>query len=412
MQSEWAKNDQNTGLGRWIAVSLGIFVVVGSLILLGWMHWQGRKESFRAFEDLAGANASFVSDSKLPRSEKLAGNLSGILNMEVQFSGKPTDGSSFAPEVEWVQVELEGGGWMIFARQQEGWLAQFWRRSMWLPLGLFWGLCLFLAWAISRRVVAPLVSLSSKIPEIGSGEGTIPGLERRDEIGHLARTLAETQISLADERQKREEAERLALLGKMATGLAHEIKNPVAAIQMHAQLLGDTAGSESSKLIVDEGKRIEGLVNQWMFLARPEPPKVREQDVRGCLGGVLDAIDALADHAGVKVVRNFGRDELLREIDADRMAQVFRNLAMNAIHAMPSGGELRVCIDEDGAITFSDGGAGFSGDALKRWGELFYSTKEGGMGIGLSVAAEIVRAHGGELRVANGAVGAEVSVIL
>ncbi|MGI9242233.1 MAG: ATP-binding protein [Verrucomicrobiales bacterium] len=403
-------NTKNAGLGRWIAVSLGLFVVSGSLILLLWMHVQGRKDSRRAFEILAGANARFVVDSNLPREERLASDLSEVLSMEVRFHREKTDVDALdAPGRESVQIELEGGGWMSFTRSAEGFWEQFWRRSMWAPLGLFWGLCLVLAWAVSRRVVKPLVELSERIPLIDSAPGEIPGLERRDEIGNLARTLAETQSNLADERAKREAAERLALLGKMATGLAHEIKNPLAAIQLHAQLLEGERG-DSAGMIVAEGRRIEGLVNQWMFLARPEPPKVRRQDVRECLGEILDSVGGLAEHARVEVVREMP-DGLIREIDGDRMGQVFRNLAMNAVHAMPGGGRLLVRVADD-RVVFSDSGGGFSTEALDRWGELFFSTKEGGMGIGLSVAAEIVRAHGGELRVDNSAEGAVVEVIL
>lgn len=403
MQSGWAKNDRDTGLGRWIALSLGLFVVSGSLILVWWMHVQGRMETRRAFETLAQANGRFVIESKLPPTEKLAGYLSGILEMEVRFENSEQEfESTLLPGQEGEQVELQDGRWMTFVRPLESFGEQFWRRSMWVPLGLFWGLCLVLAWAISQRVVRPLVALSEKIPKLSAEESEIPELLREDEIGHLARTLV-------SEREKREAAERLALLGKMATGLAHEIKNPVAAIQMHAQLLGEKGG-ESTGMIVEEGRRIEGLVNQWLFLARPEPPKVRRQDVRECLGGVLDSIRALADHAGVKLSAELG-DGLEWEMDADRMAQVFRNLAMNAIHAMPGGGELRVRV-EGGAVSFADAGGGFSGEALERWGELFFSTKEGGMGVGLSVAAEIVRAHGGRLLVANADGGAVVTVIL
>ena len=401
---------QNSGLGRWIGLSLGLFVIAGSLALLAWMHAQGRKESRLAFENLAQANARFVTNSKLPRSPRFAADLSEILNMDVRFNDRWSELSSIMPpDHEGVQLELDSGGWMTFFRPVETFWAQFWRRSMWVPLGLFWGLCLVLAWAISRRVVKPLVALSERIPHIDSGAAEIPGLGRRDEIGYLARTLSETQANLAEERRKREAAERLALLGKMATGLAHEIKNPLAAIQLHAQLLGDRGG-EAAAMIVEEGRRIEGLVNQWMFLARPEPPMRRSQDVRVCLGRVLDTVSGLAEHAGVEIVREFG-GELMWEIDADRMAQVFRNLAMNAIHAMPGGGRLRVCV-ADGRVVFCDAGGGFSAEALDRWGELFFSTKEGGMGIGLSVAAEIVRAHGGELRVANAEGGAVVEVIL
>lgn len=404
MKSDWAKNDQNTGLGRWIAVSLGLFVISGSLILVWWMHAQGRKDSRNAFAILAEANAEFIVDSKLPKSEQLGENLSEILKIDVRFrKGRAATADLRRPGFQLVVVELDAGWSAEFSRPVEGFWDQFRRRQMWMPLGLFWGLCLVLAWAISRRVVRPLVALSENISSLGS-QANLPELKRKDEIGHLARTLV-------SEREQREAAERLALLGKMATGLAHEIKNPVAAIQMHAQLLGDEGG-ESAAVIVLEGRRIEGLVNQWMFLARPEPPKRRLQDVRVCLGEVLDSVSALAVHAGVKVVRGFGAAELEWEIDSDRMAQVFRNLAMNAVHAMPSGGELHVTIEPGVAVVFSDAGKGFSEEALQRWGELFFSTKEGGMGIGLSVAAEIVRAHGGELRVENGSAGAVVSVTL
>ena len=384
-------------------------MVSGSLILLGWMHAQGRKDSRQAFEVLAKTNARFVIDSNLPREERLASDLSEVLSMEVRFHREAKDDGARPPGKESVQVELEGGGWMSFTRPVESFWEQFWRRSMWLPLGLFWGLCLVLAWAISRRVVKPLVELSDRIPLIESAPGQIPGLERRDEIGHLARTLSETQATLADERERRESAERLALLGRMATGLAHEIKNPLAAIQLHAQLLGEGGGA-SAAMIVDEGRRIEGLVNQWMFLARPEPPRLRRQDVRGCLGEVLNSVSSLAKHARVDIETEMPHG-LDWEIDSDRMAQVFRNLAMNAIHAMPGGGRLRVRVG-DGRVAFLDSGDGFSEEALERHGELFFSTKEGGMGIGLSVAAEIVRAHGGRLRVANSDEGAVVEVIL
>jgi len=399
---------KSRGLGRWIAVSLGVFVVIGSLILTWWLHLQGRKDSREAFQILAESNAEFVVDSGFPKEGRLERELSRVLKMEVRFLNKGEQDLEVAEGFEAVSVPMDDGWRAVFVRPVEGFWAQFFKRSMWVPLGLFWGLCLVLAWAISQRVVKPLVALAERIPEIGSGGGVIPELDRKDEIGHLARTLAETQNNLVNEREKREAAERLALLGKMATGLAHEIKNPVAAIQMHAQLLGDEGG-DSAKMIVEEGRRIEGLVNQWMFLAKPEPPKMREQDVRACVGEVLESVRPLADHAGVSIVRDLGEIETPWKMDGDRMSQVFRNLAMNAIHSMPSGGELRVAIDNR-SIVFCDTGSGFSEDALQRWGELFFSTKEGGMGIGLSVAAEIVRAHGGELQVKNSKRGAEVSV--
>lgn len=202
---------------------------------------------------------------------------------------------------------------------------------------------------------------------------------------------------------RREQSETLAILGRMATGLAHEIRNPVAAIRLHAQLIGD-GDRESRQMIVGESEKIESLVTQWMYLARPEPPQRTRQDVRLCLESALDALGPAARHAGVAFVRHLPAPVPAR-IDARRMEQVFRNIAINAIHAMPGGGTVHVsaATADAGAavVTFRDEGEGFSGDALARHGEMFFSTKEGGMGIGLTVAGEITRAHGGELRVRN-----------
>jgi signal transduction histidine kinase len=88
------------------------------------------------------------------------------------------------------------------------------------------------------------------------------------------------------------------------------------------------------------------------------------------------------------------------QADARRLGQVFHNIILNAIQAMPTGGTLRIT-SENGALCFADTGPGFSPEALHRWAEMLYSEKEGGMGIGLSVAKEIIRAHNGRLKVAN-----------
>jgi hypothetical protein len=116
-------------------------------------------------------------------------------------------------------------------------------------------------------------------------------------------------------------------------------------------------------------------------------------------------------------VNYFAADEPQRVLgDAKRLAQVFSNLLVNAIQAMATGGQLTVACTRTASgveVTFTDTGKGFSEEALTRFSEFFFSEKEGGMGIGLSVASEIVKAHGGELRVANRAEGgARVTVSL
>jgi signal transduction histidine kinase len=286
----------------------------------------------------------------------------------------------------------------------------------------FWALSLALAWVLARRIVHPLRALAEKLPHIADEAANValPETARRDEIGQLARVYTETRAQLTSERAARAQAERLATLGKMATGLAHEINNPVAAIRLHAQLLEEELGGEQRErvqTILGESSRIESLVSQWMFLARPHPPQTSPCDLAEIVAAVLRAQKPAADHASVSI-RNEAAPRLLITADRRRLAQAVTNVLTNAIQAA-AGGEVLIESRATGApdarieLSVSDSGRGFSAAALARGTELFYSEKEGGMGVGLSVTAEILRAHGGELRFANkNGGGAIVTLVL
>jgi len=114
-------------------------------------------------------------------------------------------------------------------------------------LGVFWLLSAALGIWLARRVTRPLRLLAGALPHLGT-ENELPVVpsDRRDEIGQLARALITTHQTLNDERERRRAAERLALLGRMTASLAHEVRNTVAAIQMHAQLLEGASPEESA----------------------------------------------------------------------------------------------------------------------------------------------------------------------
>ena len=198
--------------------------------------------------------------------------------------------------------------------------------------------------------------------------------------------------------------QRLAMLGQMVTALAHEIQNPVAAIRLHAQLAGHAT-------IIAEAAAIESLVSQWMFLARPAPPRKSPVDLEALLAEAVAALTPMADHAQVQIEFSPGSGTTIAG-DARRLGQAFRNLIVNAIQAMATGGALRITVCGR-RIIFADTGPGFSATALARCPRMFYTEKDGGMGIGLAVANEIVKAHGGKLSLANRAAGgAEVCLEL
>jgi len=205
-------------------------------------------------------------------------------------------------------------------------------------------------------------------------------------------------------------AQRFGLLGSIATSLAHEIRNPIAAIRLHGQLLEKTE-PVSAGLIVYEATRIEDTLNQWMFLARPEPPRKTEVDLAELIGKTVCVLAPAAEHAAVHIAVIAAPSRRILA-DVPRLAQVFHNIILNAIQAMPDGGNLAITISE-ADVSFADTGPGFSPLALRRAAHTLYSEKTGGMGLGLSVARKIIRAHDGSLLLGNRpAGGALVRVIL
>ncbi len=205
-------------------------------------------------------------------------------------------------------------------------------------------------------------------------------------------------------------AQRFWSLGSIATSLAHEIRNPIAAIRLHGQLLEQTE-PVGAGLIVYEAAKIEDLLNQWMFLARPEPPRKTEIALVDLIAQTVRVLAPAADHAKVRIVVT-GSPSRLVQVDIQRLGQVFHNIILNAIQAMPEGGTLSITVLEKD-ICFADTGPGFSPTALRRAAHTLYSEKEGGMGLGLNVAQKIIRAHDGSLVIGNRkGGGAVVRVVL
>ncbi len=444
----------------WLRLALPflLFVAAGSLALALWLHAAAQRESRHVFATLARTNADFIQSTRLPANERVADYLSRVLSMRVFFrhdawdmTAGTSDGISLrkshetVPPItgpleryrsmlealgedrgivetggsfEAIAVPLEKDLSLILVREVEPAWSFLIRSDTLLLLAVFWTFSVALAWIVARGFVRPLRLLAARLPFIESDpDAALPGAERKDEIGQLARAYLATRSQLAAERTRREQAERLAILGRMATGLAHEIHNPLAAIRMHAQLIesahnGELASTarESLPVLLGEATKIEGLVQQWMFLARPQPPQTAPADFGEIVAGVLRALAPQAAHAGVRIVNEVPAG-LRTRVDARRLAQAVGNIILNGLQAMSSGGTFTIRGERSGSrvrLIFRDTGRGFSPDALAHYADLFFSTKEGGMGIGLSVTSEIVRAHDGVLLVANAPEGGAI----
>jgi two-component system, NtrC family, sensor histidine kinase HydH len=218
--------------------------------------------------------------------------------------------------------------------------------------------------------------------------------------------------------------ERLAALGEMAAVLAHEIRNPLGAIKGLAQFLGekqaaDPAQSEMTRTIADEATRLERLVNDLLTYARPRPPKRQPTDLPGVLDEVLRWVGPAANAAGVVCRLDVAGNAFPVSADAEQLKQLFGNLVLNAIQAMPTGGRMTLTQRTlDGKsrtrraveVAVEDTGTGISEADLPRIFEPFYTTRSKGTGLGLAICTQITAAHGGTIRVAR--TGPEGTTIL
>lgn len=231
----------------------------------------------------------------------------------------------------------------------------------------------------------------------------------RDPVGR--RYLAGVAIDISDHKRLEErlrQTERLAELGTLASGMAHEIGTPMNIILGRAEYLMRRTQEEATRkgleTIVAQVERITRIMNQLLTFARRRPSEPRAIDLRGIIEDTLEVLqDRLARHH-IKVEQVFEDDVVTVQADADHMSQVLLNLVINAVHAMPGGGVLGVGlkrVDRGVSVTVSDTGHGIDPQHLSKIFDPFFTTKEvgKGTGLGLTVVHGIVQEHGGAIDV-------------
>ncbi len=246
---------------------------------------------------------------------------------------------------------------------------------------------------------------------VGTATGLAADEQRRQraELERTAARLAEANRELRESFERLKRADRLAAIGNLAAGLAHEIRNPLAGIEGAAGILqqgGLTPEQQQEFLgiIRKECGRLNRLLGNLLDFARPAAPQ--RQAIR--VDALLDSVVGLVAHAAagkaVRVHKEVSPPDLVLRGDGEQMKQVLLNLLLNALQAMPEGGEVRVtarCDRSDLIIEVSDQGCGIPPENMDRMFNPFFTTKEGGTGLGLAVAHQIVTQHGGMLRARN-----------
>jgi signal transduction histidine kinase len=246
----------------------------------------------------------------------------------------------------------------------------------------------------------------------------------RDEMALLGRSLDQMAESLTELHEKNEReakqrldaleqlrhADRLATVGKLAAGVAHELGTPLNVVTARAKMIarGSSKGDEAkddARVIAEQGERITNIIRQLLDFARAHKPRRSPHDLSKICRKAGTLLEPLARKQGV-IVRVEG-DPIVASVDEGQLHQVIMNLIVNAVHAQPNGGVVRVIVDESepgwARVRVEDDGPGIPDELRDRVFDPFFSTKDvgEGTGLGLSVSYGIVREHGGRLEVSR-----------
>jgi signal transduction histidine kinase len=294
---------------------------------------------------------------------------------------------------------------------------------------VFWLIAMALGvWLVGK----PMGMLVDKARRVGAGDLSGPlKLQQRDEFAELAeelnamcdrlaeanqRVAAETSARIATLEQLRH-ADRLMTVGKLASGIAHELGTPLNVVQARAKMIveGEAEGPDTvqfARIIVEQCERMTRIIRQLLDFARPRSPRMATVDLYHVVRQTLTLLSPIAEKQRVELRAGGDGAPVLAEVDADQLQQVLSNLVLNGIQAMPGGGVLSVGIErrhvvpapgldlpegEYLCIDVRDQGCGIPPEHLTHLFEPFFTTKQvgEGTGLGLPVSIGILREHHG-----------------
>ncbi|HEU5138652.1 MAG TPA: PAS domain S-box protein [Bacillales bacterium] len=203
-------------------------------------------------------------------------------------------------------------------------------------------------------------------------------------------------------------AEKLNIVGELAAGIAHEIRNPLTSLKGFVQLLRPSLNEKKAytDVMLSELERIEQIVTELLLLAKPQTVQFEEKNLQDLLEHVCTLLNTKAIMSNIEISLDYQCEVTCIYCEENQLKQVLINLLKNAIEAMPEGGEIRMEADnpddEHVKIFVIDQGCGIPEDNLPKLGEPFYTTKEQGTGLGLMISSKIIKEHGGNLQFKSG----------
>jgi len=265
-----------------------------------------------------------------------------------------------------------------------------------------------------RGITKPLNRLLEATRTLKSGDLDYRVKGLKDEFGELATSFNEMSVSLKEQMHRMHRVEQMAVVGQLAAGLAHEVKNPMAGIKVAMSVLsGESYIVPEDKAVLEkvvaEISRLEGLMKEFLNFAKPQKPRFEAVNVNNILNTTLTfylkAHSIGGKSESIRIEKDF-REVPQTQADTGQLQQVFLNLFFNAIEAMPQGGILSVRSgpEEDGKrirVEISDTGKGIREEHLEKIFEPFFTTKAKGTGLGLAISRQLIEQHEGTIDVSN-----------
>ncbi len=264
----------------------------------------------------------------------------------------------------------------------------------------------------SRFITGPLNKFVEFTKVLGRGEfGRRVEVNSGDEVGYLAHNFNRLSMELKMAKEKMEEAytythllqaEKLSSIGQISAGLAHELKNPMTTLKMLFQAFKEQPDmtKEDAEVINGEIEKMDNILTNFIGFVKQKSLHYSMVDLNALIGRVLALATFDIENSNIAVHKDML--ESIPPVKADRalLEQVFLNLIINAVHAMPDGGEIRISGKTDDGfseVMIWDKGSGIPSDIRARIFDPFFTTKTDGTGLGLSIAYNIVRSHRGKL---------------
>jgi two-component system NtrC family sensor kinase len=278
------------------------------------------------------------------------------------------------------------------------------------------------SYLLANKILRPVIELRNASERIAEGDFSFRVQPRtQDELGELTKTynfmaesLRERDKKLREYTQKKiMESERLAIIGQLAAGVAHELNNPLGGILIYSHLLLESLSDEDPnrenlEKIVTQTTRCKKIIKGLLDFSRQTEPKMEIHDIEGLLTDALSLLESQPVFQSISIQNDFRARQSRVKVDRNQIEQVFINIIMNAAEAMDGEGELsiRTLISEEGQwidIYFKDTGSGIAERDIEKLFEPFFTTKEvgEGTGLGLSISLGIVQRHGGTITVTS-----------